>query len=359
MWLFGDTCDHYATADLTAKYQTVGAGVAIVPGAGRYGGNAMRLTPDGSLNRGVVSVGVTPSTATAIATFSIRVSALTAAFGFAEIRDGSTDCAHIIFTIGTDGAITAWHVNGLFARPSPLQAIGGLSVEVVDATGPMIRAGVWHTVELSVKPHASAGTIAVKVDGRVGLTLTGINTKGQLAGATYSMWNLGDYNGTPNYVDLDDIMVYDDVNTGDGVTSFLGHRMGEALFATGSGATTAWTPSAGANYQCVDDATPDGDATTVSADDGKTDTYTHGPLTKITSGIAMAQVVTTAKLTGSGARAIRGVVRVAGTDYQGDDDQFLASDYAVVITPFAKNPATDAEWSAAAVNAAEIGQKTL
>lgn len=358
MWLFGDTCDHYATADLPKKYQSVGAGVTIASSVGRYSGNAIKMTPNGSVNQALISVGVPASTAKAMMSTSMWVSSLSAAFGFAEIRDGSADCAHIIFTLGTDGAITAWHVTGVFARPYPLQALGGLSVEVVGATGPLIRAATWHTVELAVTPNASSGTIAVRVDGYTGLSLTGINTKGYLAGPTYSMWNLGNYAATPNYCLFDDIVVYDDVNDGKGPTAFVGTLIGEALVVTGAGATQAWTPSASTNNTCVDDATPDGDSTTVSAGDGLTDTYTHSALSLISDDIVAAQVVTTAKLSGGGARSMRGVVRVSGTDYPGTADKYLASDYAMVVTPFVQNPATASPWLAAAIDACEIGQKT-
>jgi hypothetical protein len=364
MWLFGDTCDGYATADLTMKYQTVGTstdpdkGTKIVPAAGRYGGNAIRLIPDGHYISAIITRGVPPSSATGFISFSMRVPSLEGApFGFVEMRDGASDEAQILFSLGADGSFTAWSPNDHFANPYPLQ--WDIGQALIAQSESAIHANTWHTVEFSVKPHATAGTIAIRVDGRTVLSVSGINTIGIHGGPTYSMWAIGDYSGSPSYVDVDDIVMYDDVDVGDGFTSFVGGLIGEASLVTGAGATSDWTPSAGANDECVDDDTPDGDTTTVTADDGLTDTYAHAPLSRISDGIVMAQVVTVGKRADVGVRAIRGVVRVSGTDYPGDEDLFLAGDYTAVATPYAKNPATDAPWSAIEVNACEIGQKTL
>lgn len=350
MWLWGDSYDHYT--DLATKYPYVGTAQAIVAGAGRFGTSAVRFTDA----NGRVAKGVVPGSATAGAflTMANRYTPGSAGgnFGFANLWDGAGGRGHVVFVRNTDGSISAWRQH---ADNAPLQVFGDT---LLGTTPPgLLQPSRYDSVELYVKVHATAGTVRIRVNGHEVLTLAGVATKNPTAGSTWSAWYVGLETGTIGNFDVDDLLLYDDYVSGDGVTDFLGDLTGECLVATGVGASSQWTRNTGAtNVSCVDETPPDGDTTYVEDGTiGHVDTYTVPALMRITDGIRAVQVVLTANHGGVGARAIAGVIRRSGTNYLGPD-VYLGTAYGVAAAAFPLDPAGGA-WSAAAVAATEIGQQ--
>ncbi len=351
MWLFGDSFDHYT--DLTTKYDAVGSAQSISAGNGRYSTNCVRFTSaSGYLNKGV-----TPGSATATAFLSMAVKhtpSISANQPFANLWNSALARGHVCFVLNTDGSISAWNQN---FNEGPLQAVTIVGVLLGTTAAGLVATGVYSSLELSVVVHPSAGTVTIKVNGATALSLTSQDTQNSNAAVnTWSSWWIGQgvANGT---LDIDDLMLYDSYNNGDGITTFLGDLTAECVLVSGAGATSAWTKNTGAsNAAAVDEAPPDGDTTYVSADTvGLTDTYAHGALTRIVAGVRCVQVVLTVKKVGSGARAIAGVIRRSSTDYPGAD-LYLGTSYVTAVDARPKDPATSAAWTAANVNAAEIGQ---
>jgi hypothetical protein len=107
----------------------------------------------------------------------------------------------------------------------------------------------------------------------------------------------------------------------------------------------------------VNEAAPDDDTSYVSDGTvGHIDTYQHGALTRITSGIKCVQIVADAKKDNAGTRAIAGVIRRAGSNYVGAD-VYLGTSYFMAVDPRPLDPSTGLAWTAADVDAAEVGQK--
>jgi hypothetical protein len=154
---------------------------------------------------------------------------------------------------------------------------------------------------------------------------------------------------------VDDLVLYDDFDNGDGVTDFVGDLTAECLLVTGVGVSSQWTRNTGAtNVSCVDETPPDDDTTYVEDGTiGHVDTYTLPPLTRITDGIRAVQVVLTAKNSGAGTRALAGVVRRSGTNYLGAT-AYLGTSYAAATAAFTTDPAGGA-WSAGAIASSEVG----
>jgi hypothetical protein len=131
--------------------------------------------------------------------------------------------------------------------------------------------------------------------------------------------------------------------------------------ATGAGATTAWTASAGSNYQCIDELPPatypdttDYVSSTVA---GNVDTYAWGSIAASAVLVDDVQVAIYARRDGTGIRHVRAQVRTGGTTY----------DYAGLIegtswlwarAPAVIDPTTLAQWTVANLNAAEFGVKS-
>jgi hypothetical protein len=292
---------------------------------------------------------------------SFTPSGSTGLFGFSGIWDASTGFGHVVFTRNIDGSISVWRMgfNETHLQITPSITIG-LGGALLGTSPSRLHASLYESVEVFSVIHASAGEARVRVNGEEILTLTGLNTKNSHASANYTSWDIGQGSGGGNGILLvDDLMIYDDFDNSDGgPTDFVGDLSGEFCPVSGAGTHADMTRNTGAtNASCVDENPPDNDVTYVEDGTvGHLDTYTHSALTRITSGIRCVQVVTVAKKTGAGTRAIAGVIRRSGTDYPGAD-QYLGTDYALGFDPRPVDPSTSSAWTASNVNAAEIGQK--
>lgn len=352
MWLFGDTCDHYATADLGTKYTDYGSGggdgTRVVAGAGVDGTSAIEFYDgNGHVGRAVVT-----SRPTLFCGFYWKSSSL-GANRVHSLWDGINGRGQVTYVVNTDGSISAWRVfsNNTFMGYTLSTLLG------TSAPG-LIFPNVRHHLQFKTTISATVGVCQVKVDGNLVLDLSAQNTRNsEASGDSYTMFGVGGSNGSGSAF-VDDIWSCDDdAGPADGCTDFLGQLIGEVSRPNGAGVSSGFTPTSGANYTNVDDSTPDGDTTIVTSSVvGTKDTYAHSPLTRIGSGIKCVQLVTTAKKTSGATRAIRHVLRSGGTDYEGPD-LYLPTVYAMQITPKPLDPATSAAWAnPAAVDATEIGQ---
>lgn len=357
MWLFGDSFDHYT--DLSQKYGVVGAGCDIATSAGRYGTNCARFTNASGDTAAKMNKGVTPGSPSAGAFCSLALfyaPMSVAPFCFANVWDASTGTGHVAFVRNEDGSISAWQQN-FSNQPMQWQLIVGAST-LIGTTAPLLRPNAYASVECFVLVHATAGVVRIRVNGAEVLNIAGVDTHNSYAGSTtWTSWYVGKY-GTDGTAYIDDLMIYDDTDNGDGVTDFLGDLTAECVLVSAPGNSAQWTKNAGLNNAAaVAENPPDGDTTYVADDtEGHTDTYAHAALTRVASGIKCVQVVLAAKKTGAGTRAIAGVVRRSGTDYPGAD-QYLGTSYTIGVDPRPLDPSTGVAWAAADVNAAEIGPK--
>ncbi len=352
MWLYGDSFDGYT--DLSTRYNSVGVnGQAISVGNGRFGTNCVRFTN----GNGRILKGVAPGSSTSggFASMALLHTPNLPGYNltFANIWDGTTGFGHVCFVHNDDGSISAWRQT---VNQQPLQFQFGVFIGATPAG--LIHPSIYSSVEVYAKIHASAGVIRVRVNGDEVLTLTGQNTKNPSASGLWTGWYFGlEFNA--GITCIDDLMLYDDFDNSDGgPTDFVGDLSGEFCPVSGAGTHADMTRNTGAtNASCVDENPPDDDTTYVEDGTvGHLDTYTHSGLTRIVSGIRCVQVVTVAKKTGAGTRAITGVIRRSGTDYPGADE-YLGTDYTVGLDSRPLDPVTSSTWSAANVNASEIGQK--
>lgn len=349
-WLGGTSCDGYATADLGKRFVIVGSGgIAVSPGTGRFGTNSIRC----STGNGYVGMAAVTSSATVITGRAFRTAIVGTEFPFCEVWDGLAGQGQVLYTINTDGSISAWRVG---ASNPPMRYAG--STRLGTSAPGIIQPNIYYSIVIKTTISATTGVCVVKVNGATVLNLTAQNTRNASAsGNTYTVL-LDGLGATVTTVDVDDLWACDD--TGAQNNDFPpGDIIGEWSVVNGAGASSGWTKNSGAtNASCVDDSTPDGDTTIVSAGTvGLKDTYTHAALTRITGGIVCVQTIAVAKVASPGTRAIGLVLRSAGTDYVGSD-HYLPADYATQIDVHELDPATSAAWAnPAAVNATEVGEE--
>ena len=109
----------------------------------------------------------------------------------------------------------------------------------------------WNYLEWRVYLHASAGTVEVRLNQAVIISLTGINTG--VSGNIHAEFGCGAE--TSQQFDIDDMYVLDDGGTDTEYQSFLGDVCVKGALPTSDGSPSAWTPSTGTDrYAVVDDA---------------------------------------------------------------------------------------------------------
>jgi hypothetical protein len=208
---------------------------------------------------------------------------------------------------------------------------------------------VYNYFELkAVLGDAAAGSAWVQVNGVLILTITGVDTKNAGTKVVFDAFRI---EGS-SYISIDDVYA----NNGAGTINndFNGDTEVIALFPTGAGANTGFTPSAGSNYQTVDEVPASTADYNTALADGLKDSYAYGNLSATSGVIRAATIQMLAAKVGTDPKYIRGLVRSGGADYEGTS-QLLSTSYTVYGDTRELDPATAAAWAYTAINAAEFG----
>jgi len=212
---------------------------------------------------------------------------------------------------------------------------------------------VWYYIELKTTIHDTAGELYLHVNEYPALTLTSIDTRNGANAYVNKIGLVGQYSGY-NYVCFDDVYVCD--ATGVINNDFLGDSRIDTIRPNGAGYATNWTPSAGSNYQCVDDSAFDNGTDRVSETTvGDVDSYTLADLPVGIAGIKGIQTNVFANRTDSGvATKLQPFIRPVATNYNKTEitTTITYMDYNEVTE---LNPETGAAWTKAELDAMEIG----
>jgi len=350
--LFMDSFDHLVTADLTrGKWNSRAGTVAVTAGQGRHGSSSVRLSSnDSNLIKSCGTANTTVIVGVAVRSPVTHTGAAT----FLTIRDASGSFDHLLFACAVGGAITVHRGS----NPGLVGSLTGATLLGTASAG--LAANTYAYVELKVVLAAgTGGSVSVRLNGGAPvLTLTGISTLNSFGTAGWSGIALASAHSVSQF-DFDDLYVLDGTGTAPR-NDWLGDCRVDAVGATAAGANTGWTPSAGANWQCVDDAAPNDDTDYTSASAAPlTATFVVGDVPVAGAIIYGVQQCLMAKKVDAGAASLAPVIRHAGVDYPGANVN-PGLTYAYLLQIAATNPGTSAEWTAATFNAAEFGyRKTL
>jgi len=355
--LFMDSFDHYLTADILTKWtasgiNNAGSSAISIAAVGRHSSNGVRLGLVNMSSGGLIYINKTVTT-----------SDPTCILGFAYGHGYSG--ANVISGWAIAGIReSAGHQISLCISPSNTLSVkrGDHQGTLLGSTSVALPFGVFTYVELKVLIHPSAGTVEVRFNGTTVLSLTGQNTR-STANATWNTIVLGTQpSNTVNTVassngnmDYDDLYICDSTGAAPW-NNFLGDCRVDPRYPTGAGATTGWTPSAGSNFQNVDDATPNADTDYNQATGVATDTFVvqDVPVTgAILYGVQHCMIT---KKSDAGAATIAPVVRHSGVDNVGAD-LYPGTSYVFGTVAQQVNPGTSAQWTEAGFNAAEFGYK--
>jgi|GEM_PF-1431444 len=254
------------------------------------------------------------------------------------VRDTTARVVHLV-KIGEDGRLKLYRRRYGYDEP--------ISTSVTTAT-----ARGWHYVELQVVQGTSNGTLNVRLNGVLAITLSAQNTiqsGGQLLTAF-----VGAVPGEDCLVttDVDDLYIADTSGTIN--NTFLGDVRVDALKPQASGALNEWTVEGAASAW---EAVSDGDEATAirAATAGLRQTFGVEALPAMTTpAIYGVQVTLLARKTDAGTGRVRGLV-ASGAEMEVSSDINLQEQLAWHTALFERDPNGNAPWTEGAFNAAEFG----
>jgi hypothetical protein len=239
-----------------------------------------------------------------------------------------------------------------------LRDTNNASCVVLGSTALSLQAGVWAYVEVKVTVHNSTGTVDVRINGVSALSLTGQNTRGTGSSDAWNNVNIGFMTQTASVIhtcEVDDLVVMD--GSGSLNNSFLGDVTVSAIYPSGAGTTSGWTPSAGSNYACCNEALIDDDTSYVSATTLTTKdlyAFTDAPTG---ANIKAVQLCIGVRKGAEGPGQLTPVVRSNSIDYDQTAFGDGGTSYSFLRTVVEADPNTSAAWAEAAFNAAQFGFK--
>ena len=343
-----DSFDHYDIANMTGKWNTVYKQRAsyvqtISSGNGRNSTDALYMAGGGVTLGYVLARKTFDDQATWIVGFAIKPTFFPVApyfFVLAALIDVGT--YQVSLNVEPDGTLGVYRGDA------------GASGVQLGTTSSGLSTDTWAYVEWKTTIHGSTGITEVKINGESLLSLEDQNT--QASG-----------NGTANQVQLGgEIVTYvggywEDLYICDGSGSirkdFLGDLRVQAILPDGAGNYSQFTPSAGANYQNVDDSPPDDDATyNESSAAAQKDSFTMGDLAGgLIAEILGVQTNLWMKKTDAGVLTASPFLRISSTDHTAASHSPSAESYADYMRIWEQNPDTAANFSVSDINALEPG----
>lgn len=328
---FIDSFDHYATADILEKWTVIISVPTIASASGRNGTGALVCSRRG---HGVtVTLGNQQTWIVGAAIYSD----IHTARSLISLYDSTTNQANVYL-----------NVDGTLSLRRGTAVLGTTSFALSETQ--------WYFLELKVYIHDTAGTIEVRINEDSKLALSSVDTKAS-ANAFANVVYLGGVESVTGTNDLfwDDLYICDGAGTEN--NDFLGDVRVVSHLPNGAGNYAQWTPSAGANYENVDDNPPDDDTTyNSSAIAAQKDSFgmsnLPGGLTGTVLGI---QTLLNCRKDDAGTRTIRPFWRISSTDYNGTGVN-IGDSYKYAIREVSEqNPATAAAWTTGEIDALEAG----
>lgn len=239
-----------------------------------------------------------------------------------------------------------------FLVGSEIHVYNGAGAKLGETSGFGFSVQTERFFEVKVTIDNSAGVVTIKSSGSEVLSLTSQDTQ-QSVNAYFNVYSLrGGNSGCA--LRVDDFYFCD--LTGTKNNDFLGDIRVDVLRPNGAGTYTDFTPSAGSNYQNVDETYPDDDTTyNDGASVGNQDSYALGDLSSPTgTTIHGVKSQITVRKTDAGTMQAKLLTRAGTTDDLGDAIT-LSDSFTTHIKIFEDNPDDSADWEDADINGMEVG----
>ena len=335
---WADGGEDNAAAQLSADYSVVGVSWAI--GTGRRAGSSSLRTPTiSTANTLTRTIGGTEATMfQSVALLAASLSFGTTARSFLRFLEGAA--IHLSIHLTATGALALY-------RGDMTTLLGTSSV--------LFTAGSWSWFQIKVVIHDTTGSVEIRdASGAVLLALTGIDTRNAGTGFCDTV-SLG-INGNSSVLvthDYDDWHVWD--STGSICNTWTNDTRVDHKLPDGAGNYAQFTPTAGANYTCVDEANHNTTDYVESLTAGHMDSYTFGDIGHSPPSIFAVLRTAVAQKDDAGARSLKLLTRRSAVDYVGSAITLNQGSYVRVVDVQETDPSTSAAWTQAGFNAAEFG----
>jgi hypothetical protein len=338
--IFCDSFNHYATSELSRKYNYINPGptvAAVTIDAGGRNGNGLKLSAGSTTSSILVIKNFDSSYSTLIASFAINstvLGAVTSNYYFFQYRASS------VHQIGL--RLLGDNTIGVYTGTNTL----------LGTTNVSIGTNQWHYLEFKVVFGAS-GSFELRIDGINRASASSVNT----GSASNSIYFLGLANGTAAtqvYYISDLVVVAGDATS---PNNFLGDVKVSVLRPTADSViNTDWSVvGTAAKYDAVNDLVSDDDTSyLLSSVPTAKQSFTFEDIAGSPS-ILGVQIVVTARKEESGDHNLSALTRIGGTNYTHPSIGALTTAYLQYCFPMGLNPATSGAWSVSDVNAAEYG----
>lgn len=333
--LHSDSFDHYATAQLSRKWNSTLGAPAIVSG-GRFGTQGLQIAGLQGARRGVPLYTNPHFTGGAFNISNFGSGTQLICFG-----RGTTTQAVLSVEIG--GNLSVWR---------------GDRSALITETGGLIRLNSYFFIEIQMLT-ANSGAYTVHLNGVQVLSAVAVDTQEFSSAGTDTITigkhEAGGSNG--NFI-ADDVYMFDSEGTFH--NTFLGDRTAKWLPPNGAGSAAAWTPIGSANnWENVDDpaASIDDDTTRNESQTlAQQDLHAATDLPASASVVSMVIANVMARKDEAGERHIKQLLRENAVTAEGADIS-LSDGYVNYQHDFGPNAPDGAPWTPAKVNASEVGYK--
>lgn len=243
-------------------------------------------------------------------------------------------------------------------------ATNGISVYRADNSGTLlgtttanlIPQNVWSWVQVKVVISDTIGSVEIRdASGNVALLLTGIDTRNGLTGVIDAI-KLGSTNITAQY-GYDDLHVWD--TTGTICNTWTSETRIDVLLPNAAGAVTQFTPSTGANWDCVNENSVSVTDYVSNAVAGNQDLYNFTDLPHVPLSIYGTVLSAVATKDDAGVRAVQTLCRSGTTTVNGPSLALNLGTWQRTSRVIEADPNTSAAWTVAGLNAAQFGVQTV
>ena len=335
--LWADGFDSNGATDLTYDYAFENAYSFNFVAGRRTGSYAIaRVSSNGA---GLLrSLGVAPSTV--FASIAVKMNSLWSYSGpFLRFMEGTI--SHICLSINSTGQIEVRR--------------GSYDGTVIGTTAIVAPVGTWYWLQVKVVIHDTTGSVEIRdASGTVILNLTGQDTRnGGTSGVcdTIGIGPCDHYGGHEIY--MDDLHVWD--STGSICNTFTNDTRIDDLVPSGAGSVTQFTPSAGANWDCVNEEPTSTTDYVSDATAGHQDLYAFTDLPHVPLNIYGVVVGAVACKDDSGARSIKTLAKSSATLNTGSAQTLTLGSWVRLCRTVEADPNTSAAWTPTNLNGATFG----
>lgn len=213
----------------------------------------------------------------------------------------------------------------------------------------------WGYVELKAIVHDTTGSFELRINGQSAVSGSNVDTRNGQSGTTDRITLGGPFNcGYNAYCDL-----YVCDGSGSVNNNFLGDVRVARLLPNANGDLNQFTPSAGSNFQCVDEANQDSDSTYVTgAAAGNKDLYNIENLAFTPITIFGVKTQSVLRKDDAGALTARNIIKSGSATANGTTIA-PGVGYAQYTDIWEVDPQTTTAWSKAAIDSLQIGVERI